>query len=545
MQQIKNKQMKTIKLHSIGLAAIMMFAFSQATAQLVDFYSSPNYSNFINTMYSNSLLNSSLKKNTGQDKPGMNVSKSTSTVPSAPYVVPEYRRYPAVQFKSTGTRLTLQEYLDAVQISAADKAELKELILKIFKEWEAGAAAEGYYNDWALAYVSYVGLNSHVYYGKTEKLIIPFEQNVGLRDLVAEHATDNGLFNNVTDREKQELYELLILTGGLIYHLYEKACRENNAEEIKNLKLQAEQNLKLIGIHQQNNSSNKNPLNISRTITLNDYEFIAPEGWQVLNNKDYIQIQNLQSGCQIKILTPQPLSDDLENYAIAIFDVMYEGWQYLKSGEQQYALSRGYLANGLEYYMKEAGMSKLGADGSRYDGFEEGAAMIVKAGSQIVILSIRHNSSFMGHTDCIRKYKTMRRFFNSFTVKNVAIPKNEDNVAARIIGSWSMAESGASSEYVFAANSNYALIGALGSKYTTSDYRYEYLHIRTYAFDGDGSYSITGSQLSLKKRNYAPEQIQFRFEKVNRGGMGWKDRIWMLKKDSYGESEVFYEKKNQ
>ena len=71
---------------------------------------------------------------------------------------------------------------------------------------------------------------------------------MGLRDVVAESATDNGIFNNVTDRKKQELYELLVMVGGLTYHFYEKALREKNAEDLKNSKLQAAQNLRMVGI---------------------------------------------------------------------------------------------------------------------------------------------------------------------------------------------------------------------------------------------------------------------------------------------------------
>ena len=192
-----------------------------------------------------------MDKYTKEYKPGSGVSKSDTSSQSLPEVVPEYRRYRAVQFKPTGTRLTLQSYLDAVQISAQEKAELKELILKIFKDYEGTATAKTYPNDWALAYVSYVGLNSHIYNGRTEEPIIPFEQNVGLRDVVAENATDNGIFNNVTDQQKQELYELLVMLGGLNYHYYEKACKEKNVGEIENCKLAAAQLLNLIGIKLQ------------------------------------------------------------------------------------------------------------------------------------------------------------------------------------------------------------------------------------------------------------------------------------------------------
>lgn len=287
--------------------------------------------------------------------------------------------------------------------------------------------------------------------------------------------------------------------------------------------------------------------NINKSIDMNDYDFITPDKWQLQKNKDHLLIQNMESGCLIRILEPQPSSGDLEQDAKAIFDIMYAGWQYQKSGEQQYVLSKGFLPKGLEYYMMEAGMSKLSADGSRYDGFEEGVALVVKVAMQIVIISVRHNTSMMAHGDCQRKYETWRRFFNSFTVKNILLPENnEEDVSTRIIGAWSQTESGASSEYVFAANGNYAFNGALGTTSTSRDYHYEYLHIKTYAFNGDGSYSFSGDHLTLKKRNdNNPEQVRFRFEKVNHGGTGWNDRLWMLTKDRFGENEVCYEKREK
>ena len=285
---------------------------------------------------------------------------------------------------------------------------------------------------------------------------------------------------------------------------------------------------------------------MNKQIGLNDYDFITPDKWQLQKNKDHLLIQNMESGCLIRILEPQPSSGDLEQDAKAVFDIMYAGWQYQKNGEQQYALSKGFLSKGLEYYIMEAGMSKLSADGSRYDGFEEGVALVVKVAMQIVIISVRHNTSMMAHGDCQRKYETWRRFFNSFTVKNISLPENkEEDVSTRIVGAWSQTESGAASEYVFAANGNYAFNGAIGTTSTSRGYNYEYLRIKTYAFNGDGSYSFAGDHLRLKKRNANnPEQVRFRFEKVNHGGTGWKDRLYMLTKDKLGENEVCYEKKD-
>jgi hypothetical protein len=245
--------MKPAKYYLIGLTLLLVLTASQLTfGQMANFYTSPNYNNFVNNLISNHIWNSSMSRYTGgtTNKGGGSTGASKTNDSSQPVIeeVPAYRKYPAVQFKSTGTRLTLQEYLDKVQVSPEGKAELKDLVLGIFKKYEAEAAAKGYPNDWALAFVSYIGLNTHIYNGLREKPMIPFEQNVGLRDLVAEYATDKGIFNNVTDRDKQELYELYVMTGGLTYHFYEKALRENNAEELKQMKLAAANNLRVVGI---------------------------------------------------------------------------------------------------------------------------------------------------------------------------------------------------------------------------------------------------------------------------------------------------------
>lgn len=245
--------MKTTKLYSLGLAAVMILTCSPPTfAQLVDFYTSPGYTRLVDNLMTNYIWNSSMdrytKNYTNKNPGGSGVTQSRSPSPSKPYEVPAYRRYPAVQFKPTGTRLMLQELADTFGKTPQDRADWKELISETLNKYETAARAKGYPNDLALAYVSYVGLNKLVYHGVTEEPIIPFEQNIGLRDVVAELATDHGTFSKYTDREKQILYELFVVYGAVAYHLNEKAIREKNTEDIKKSRLLAGQNLELAGI---------------------------------------------------------------------------------------------------------------------------------------------------------------------------------------------------------------------------------------------------------------------------------------------------------
>lgn len=292
-----------------------------------------------------------------------------------------------------------------------------------------------------------------------------------------------------------------------------------------------------------NASSGSMNLTDAQRFTLSNYDFAAPPGWQIQRNSDHIRVQSPQSGCLFLIFSPQPASGDLEQGAQGVFETMYTGWQYQKKDREKFTLSKGHTPQGLEFFMIEAEMSKLSADGSKYDAWEEGAALLIKAGSQIVIIAVRHSTLVAHFDNCHRKYDYWRRFFNSFTVKNAPQAKSTEDTAKRIIGRWEMRESGmATGEYVFAANGNYALIGAVGTSTTSRDQNYEYLRTTTYAFKGDGSYTIAGNQLTFRKRGTAPENARFRFDKVNHGGTGWKDRIHILKRDSIGENEVKYEK---
>jgi len=259
------------------------------------------------------------------------------------------------------------------------------------------------------------------------------------------------------------------------------------------------------------------------------------------------QSQVPRESCLILVIPPQPLSGNLEADAKSVFDQMYPGWTYRNTGDKKYDLIKGYTSQGLEYCIMQAQMSKLSADGSRYDGFEDGVAIVIKNANKVGIISARHNTAMMAHTDCLNKYETWLRFFNSINIKNASIPQNTDEAPSkRIVGVWKLNTNGAAlGEYVFAANGNYQLTGAIGTSTTTRDYRYEYLHLTSYAFQGDGSYSLAGNQLKLKRRGVMEgELLRIRFDKVNHGGNGWKDRVHMLKANTVDgkEYEVCYEK---
>lgn len=286
--------------------------------------------------------------------------------------------------------------------------------------------------------------------------------------------------------------------------------------------------------------------NVTGPFDWSGYNFTPPDKWFVQKNKDHIllsQTQSMETGCVITILLPQPSSGNLETDAKNIFNIMYPGWQYRYTGEKHDDLSKGITPQGLEYCMIEAPMHKMRPDGYYYD-YEDGAAWVIGMGKQVAVVSARHNRLLACF--CNQQYESWRRFFNSFTIKNATPKSTGEDVSKRILGDWMAMGSGALTEYIFAANGHYQFIGAYGSSTKVTDTYNEYIYTKTSSFAGDGAYSIKGDQLSFGRRgDKDKEQVRFRFEKVNHGGTGWKERLYMLKTSAVDGRlyEVCYEKR--
>lgn len=281
--------------------------------------------------------------------------------------------------------------------------------------------------------------------------------------------------------------------------------------------------------------------------SFDDYTYTTPQNWLVQKNKDFImlaQSQDPNAGCVIQILLPNASSGNLEQDAKGVFALMYPGWEYRNTGEKQHDLVKGHTQQGLGYCMMQAPMKKVRPDGFYYD-YEDGSALVIGLDKQMVIIAARHNRLLT--CECDRKYDLWKRFFKSFTIKNAALPKSStEDASKQIIGVWKIAESMAISDYVFAANGNFSHGGAIASSSTSRDDRYQYLHIKSYSFEGDGSYSIADNVLTMKKRGARePDKKEIRFEQVNHGGAGWKDRMYMLGKDVAGYYETCYEKQEK
>jgi hypothetical protein len=168
--------------------------------------------------------------------------------------------------------------------------------------------------------------------------------------------------------------------------------------------------------------------------------------------------------------------------------------------------------------------------------------LIIDLGSQIAVITGRHERGEMV-CFCNHQYEYWRKFFNSFTVNNVSPKKISDNFSSSIVGSWQAMGGSALTKYIFAANGRYQFIGAYS---TTSRISRDMIEMRTSGFTGDGNYSINGNKLTTTHDSDKSKKdvVQYRFERVNHGGTGWRDRLYILDKSVADGKlyEVCYEK---
>lgn len=253
--------MRTIKFYLIGLNIfIVILTISQQTpAQYADQFGrqwTTNmggvFNNPMSAMASTMIwnkINEQVMVNAVKKKNGFSSNSSTSNSASNsanPVQTPKFTAQQikqAVQFKPTGNRLMLQTIVDKLGGTDEQKVQTSKLLSAILDGYDREAAKNGYPNDLALAIASFIAFNSAVY---QEKTIVPDEKILQVRNLIAELIAQNGFFNSVSDLQKQQTYEVLIMLGGLAYISYEDAKKRNSTEEMKIFRQLAAANIKLV-----------------------------------------------------------------------------------------------------------------------------------------------------------------------------------------------------------------------------------------------------------------------------------------------------------
>ena len=143
----------------------------------------------------------------------------------------------SVRFRSTGTQLKTREIANL--ISPGD-AQVFTVLTTILQAFDNKAQKVGRPNDLALALSFFFATNASVYHDAGQ----PTDpQMVELRDTIAEALVEGNALSSMSDRQKQEMYEALVLFTGFALAAYEEGKQSGNAESVKVSQQLAGQNL--------------------------------------------------------------------------------------------------------------------------------------------------------------------------------------------------------------------------------------------------------------------------------------------------------------
>jgi len=169
-------------------------------------------------------------------KQGGSVAATNSAAPETADAEPEpLRKSPAqiaaaTRFKSTGTQLTTRDLANASGNTPEEKEQMFKIMGAALSLYETEARRLGRPNDFALALAVALAANSSVYNGTAE----PSEARLlELGDAIGELFAEQNIFGATPDRQKQEMYETMVIFTMLVQAGASAARETKDAAELE------------------------------------------------------------------------------------------------------------------------------------------------------------------------------------------------------------------------------------------------------------------------------------------------------------------------
>lgn len=219
------------------LISLMLVACAPAAAQHTDRLGG-NWNNPASAMITNIIMDRYARRRQEKRLTAKRSGASSTAKTSSDSAVATAKLNDAsVHFRSTGTQLKTGEIANLID---AGNPQVLTIMTSILSEYEKGARAAGKPNDLALALSFFFATNASVY----QDAGIPADALVmDLRDTIASALIEGNALNIVSDRQKQEMYEVLVLYTGFALAAYQEGKQGGNAESVKVSQQLAGQNL--------------------------------------------------------------------------------------------------------------------------------------------------------------------------------------------------------------------------------------------------------------------------------------------------------------
>ncbi|PYS71626.1 MAG: hypothetical protein DMF69_09770 [Acidobacteria bacterium] len=214
------------------LVCMLLFISASAKAQYTDRLGG-NWNNPTSATITNIIMDRyaqrRLKKNLEAKRQGTNATAMGGPTNDA-----------ALHFRSSGTLLKTAEIANLIDPGNPQVMSIMKVILD---EYEKGARAAGKPNDVALALSFFFATNASVYHDGGQ----PGDpQMLELRETIAQALVEGNALKGVTDRQKQEMYETLVLFTGFALAAYQEGKQSGNAASVQVGQQLAGQNLQAI-----------------------------------------------------------------------------------------------------------------------------------------------------------------------------------------------------------------------------------------------------------------------------------------------------------
>ena len=206
-----------------------------------------NYNNPMSSLAATMVMNKaredtlarSLGVNQSSTRSSGNQSTTGAQAPGPPRTIDES----ALRFRSTGTYLKTQELANQLSTDPATRETCLKIMNGVLDAFGQQTQRLGVPNDIAAALAFFFGENIRIYRNAPE---LPDQQYVDLRSMIATALTAGGGFGNATDRQKQEMYEILVASTGFTQFAYEQARQANKDQLAKQYQQVAGSNLQAL-----------------------------------------------------------------------------------------------------------------------------------------------------------------------------------------------------------------------------------------------------------------------------------------------------------
>lgn len=169
--------------------------------------------------------------------------QATASGAEAPAAATRDRTNTAVRFHPVAGVVAVPGIAGELGGTADEQRQTTAMLVGILDTWNRETAANGYPNDLALAFASFIAMSCAA---SRDRPLPPDDRVIELRDAIAEIALETGAFEKADNRQRQQMYEVLVIFGNLAYTGFNAARESGDTAAAEVYRQLADQNIRTV-----------------------------------------------------------------------------------------------------------------------------------------------------------------------------------------------------------------------------------------------------------------------------------------------------------